>query len=40
MFLVNSLAGAWPVRDLNGEARVPGAMTRAVQQWLDVEDDA
>ncbi|HZN25130.1 MAG TPA: aminodeoxychorismate lyase [Burkholderiales bacterium] len=40
VFLVNSLAGAWPVRDLNGEARVPGAMTRAVQQWLDVEDDA
>ena len=40
VFLVNSLAGAWPVRDLDGEARVPGEMTRTVQRWLEQEHDA
>ncbi len=40
VFLVNSLAGVWPVRDLDGEARTPGEMTRAVQGWLEQDDDA
>jgi len=40
VFLVNSLAGVWPVRDLDGEPRTPGEMTRTVQQWLGQEDDA
>ena len=39
VFLVNSLAGVWPVRDLDGEARIPGEMTRTMQQWLEQEDD-
>jgi branched-subunit amino acid aminotransferase/4-amino-4-deoxychorismate lyase len=40
VFLVNSLAGVWPVRDLDGELRMPGEMTRAVQGWLEQDDDA
>jgi 4-amino-4-deoxychorismate lyase len=40
VFLVNSLAGAWPVCDIDGEARAPGEVTRAVQRWLELEDDA
>ena len=39
VFLVNSVIGVWPVRDLEGEARNPGPMTRAVQRWLE-EDRA
>jgi 4-amino-4-deoxychorismate lyase len=38
VFFVNSLAGVWPVRDLAGEARMPGPLTRAIQHWLDEED--
>jgi 4-amino-4-deoxychorismate lyase len=38
VFLVNSLAGVWPVRDLDGETRVPGETSRAVQRWLDEQD--
>jgi len=40
VFLVNSLAGAWPVRDIDGEPRRRRTATRAVQHWLDLEDDA
>lgn len=32
--LVNSLAGAWSVREIDGSARVPGPLGRAMQQWL------
>jgi 4-amino-4-deoxychorismate lyase len=34
MFLVNSLAGVWPVREIQGEVRMPGVLTRAAQEWL------
>jgi 4-amino-4-deoxychorismate lyase len=40
VFLVNSLAGAWPVCAIDGEARALGEVTRAVQRWLEFEDDA
>jgi 4-amino-4-deoxychorismate lyase len=40
VFLVNSLAGVLPVRDLDGEERAPGPLARAAQRWLDEEDDA
>lgn len=40
IFLVNSLLGVWPVRDIEGETRAPGPLTRAVQSWLNQEDDA
>jgi 4-amino-4-deoxychorismate lyase len=40
VFVVNSLNGAWPVRDLDGQVRTPGPMTRQVQGWLEQEDDA
>jgi 4-amino-4-deoxychorismate lyase len=39
VMLVNSLAGAWPVREIEGAARAPGQLVRAVQCWLD-DDDA
>lgn len=39
VFVVNSLAGAWPVCDMDGQARPPGDLTRAVQRWLELEDD-
>jgi 4-amino-4-deoxychorismate lyase len=34
IFLVNSLAGVWPVREIQGEVRVPGMLARAAQTWL------
>ncbi|HYC45354.1 MAG TPA: aminodeoxychorismate lyase [Burkholderiales bacterium] len=40
VFLVNSLFGVCPVRALDGEPREPGPLTRALQAWLDSEDDA
>jgi 4-amino-4-deoxychorismate lyase len=40
VFLVNSVSGVWPVRDLDGEARQRGRITRAVQLALQQEDDA
>jgi 4-amino-4-deoxychorismate lyase len=40
VFLVNSLAGVLPVRDLDGEDRAPGPLARAAQRWLDEEDHA
>ena len=40
VFLVNSLTGVWPVRELAHHARVPGAITRRLQHALAEEDDA
>jgi 4-amino-4-deoxychorismate lyase len=40
VFLVNSLAGIWPVRDLDGHLRTPGSITRELQRALDCDDDA
>lgn len=40
VFLVNSLVGIWPVRELDGQARAPGAVTHALQAALAEEDDA
>ncbi len=40
LFLVNSLAGAWPVRDINGNERAPGHVTRELQRALLREDHA
>lgn len=40
VFLVNSLAGIWPVRDLDGRPRMPGRITRALQRALERDDDA
>jgi 4-amino-4-deoxychorismate lyase len=36
--LVNSLAGAWPVCDIEGEKRTPGPLARAIQSWLKRDD--
>jgi 4-amino-4-deoxychorismate lyase len=38
IILVNSIAGAWPVREIEGAARTPGPVVRAVQQWLRHDD--
>jgi 4-amino-4-deoxychorismate lyase len=38
IILVNSIAGAWPVREIEGAARTPGPAVRAVQQWLKHDD--
>ncbi len=40
VFLVNSLAGIWPVRDLDGRSRTPGTITRELQRALERDDDA
>lgn len=42
VFLVNSLAGVWPVRAVEGDARTraPGPVTRRLQGALAREDDA
>jgi 4-amino-4-deoxychorismate lyase len=40
VFITNSLIGACPVRSLDGASREAGALTRAVQRWLEQEDDA
>jgi 4-amino-4-deoxychorismate lyase len=40
IFLVNSLIGIWPVRDIEGQTRSVGPLTRAAQGWLKQEDDA
>ena len=42
VFLVNSLAGIWPVRTIEGHtrARAPGSVTRRLQAALAREDDA
>jgi 4-amino-4-deoxychorismate lyase len=40
VFLVNSLTGVWPVRDIEGLTCSIGPVTRAAQDWLKQEDDA
>jgi 4-amino-4-deoxychorismate lyase len=35
LFLVNSLAGVWPVSSLEDGLRIPGPVTRAIQKWID-----
>lgn len=40
LFLVNSLAGVWPVRELAERKWLPGPLTRSVQRWLDDDDRA
>lgn len=39
-FLVNSLVGIWPVRELDGDSREPGPITRRLQAALAQADDA
>ena len=38
VILTNSLAGAWPVREIDGSPRSPGPLSRAVQSWLSHDD--
>ena len=38
VILVNSLAGAWPVREIDGARRAVGPLARAVQRWLEHDD--
>jgi 4-amino-4-deoxychorismate lyase len=40
VFVVNSLIGVWPVRDIEGRSYSVGPITRAVQDWMKREDDA
>jgi len=40
VFVVNSLVGVWPVRELNGAERGLGPVTRNIQRALQLEDDA
>jgi len=35
LFLVNSLAGVWPVCSIEECVRTPGPVTRAMQKWID-----
>lgn len=39
VILVNSIAGAWPVRELEDRARSVGPLARAVQHWLKQDDE-
>ena len=39
-FLVNSLAGVWPISELEGTKLSIGPLVRSVQRWLDQDDDA
>ena len=38
VILTNSLAGAWPVREIDGDMREPGPLARAIQSWLSADD--
>lgn len=40
VFLVNTLVGVWPVRDLDGQARVAGPLAHSVRRWLQQEEHA
>lgn len=40
LFLVNSVAGIWPVRDIDGKERTPGHVTREIQRALQMDNDA
>jgi 4-amino-4-deoxychorismate lyase len=37
--LVNSVAGAWPVCEIEGRARPVGPLARQMQHWLRADDD-
>lgn len=37
--LVNSIAGAWPVCELEGQTRQVGPLARKIQDWLKAGDD-
>lgn len=39
LILVNSVIGAWPVRDVDGRALQPGEGIVRVNAWLDEDDD-
>jgi len=39
VFLCNSVAGIWPVRELEGRAWNRGPLTAAAQDWLQQHDD-
>lgn len=39
-FLVNSLAGVWPVSELEGTMLSTGPLAGSVRRWLDQDDDA
>ena len=39
LILVNSVIGAWPVRDIEGRALKPGPEATQVQGWLELDDD-
>jgi 4-amino-4-deoxychorismate lyase len=36
--LVNTLAGVWSVREIDGSPRTPGPLARAMQDWLERDD--
>ena len=38
VILTNSLAGAWPVHEIDGAGRTPGPIVSAVQSWLSADD--
>jgi 4-amino-4-deoxychorismate lyase len=38
VILVNSVAGAWPVREIDGAARAVGPLARTIQDWLEHDD--
>lgn len=39
LIVVNSLVGAWQVRELNDRKWAPGAMVPTIRRWLDEEND-
>ena len=40
VFLVNSIAGIWPIRDLDGQPRVPGRITRELQHVFERDENS
>jgi branched-subunit amino acid aminotransferase/4-amino-4-deoxychorismate lyase len=40
VILVNSLAGAWPVREIEGRTRPIGPLARMLQTWIGSDDAA
>jgi 4-amino-4-deoxychorismate lyase len=39
VILTNSLAGAWPVREIDGRMFEAGPLARSVQRWLESDDE-
>jgi 4-amino-4-deoxychorismate lyase len=39
VILMNSLAGAWPVREIDGASMRTGPLVRAIQHWLSSSDE-